>query len=56
MRNNRKDNSDWELRLTLYEERIFKWRLEGGINQGRHWRIGRRVLGQSKQKKRLGML
>lgn len=60
MRNNsRANNLDWEFKLALYEEKIFilSRDLKEELAKQRNWGLGRvGVLGQSKQKKRLGML
>lgn len=58
MRNRSRENySDWKFQLPLHEKRIFKWRLGRGTSPEEKlggWGSG--VLGQSKEKKRLGML
>lgn len=56
--NSRESYLDWEFKLSLCEKRIFTWKLERGINQGKKLGGVKEVegLGQSKEKKRLGML
>lgn len=57
MRKREENNLDQEFRLALYEEMIFKWKPDGGNNQGK--KLGGRglgVFGQSRQKRIFGFL